>query len=187
MRRTVDIKQQQKLTVKVSVVLLREDIWRFASDDNRLNLWQCKGLAFVTQSNCRGLGETLSGTLTNPKANCEPDKDKLCFSFLSGSSCRVKFTASSLILVQSDCMWTAVWWLSGVSLLSCVVTQGHKCNFNLEPSQAFFFTCLSLNLSINDASSSVALTLSRITFSAFQETCKSGHVDNVFFSACCCV
>lgn len=125
--------------MKVCVVLLREDFWGFASDDSRLSSWQSRGLACVTQSNGRRLDKTLSGTLTYPKANCRPDKDTLSFSFLSGSSCRAKFSASSLILGQSDCMWTEVWWVSDVSELSCAVTWGHKCIFHLKPPQAFLY------------------------------------------------
>lgn len=95
-----------KTATTVCVVFVEEGFWGFGSDDNRLSSWQSKGLACVTESNCRRLDETLSGTFTNPKANCRPDKDKLSFSSLSGSSCRAKFTRSSLILGQSDWMWT---------------------------------------------------------------------------------
>lgn len=126
--------------IKQSVLfLLRGDFWGFASDDSRLSSWQSRGLACVNQSNCRRLDKTLSGTLTNPKANCRPDKDKLSFSFLSGSSSRAKFTASSLIPGQSDCMRTEVWWVSGMAVLSCAVTWGHKCNFHIKPWQAFLY------------------------------------------------
>lgn len=130
---TVEVQHEM---VKVCVVLLRKDFWGFSSDDTSLSLWHSRGLACVTQSNCRRLDKTLSGTLTNPKANCRSDKDRLSFSILSGSSCRARSTASSLILGQCHCMWAEVW--CGVSV-SCVLTWGHKCNFHLEAPQCFFF------------------------------------------------
>lgn len=57
-------------------------------------------------------------------------------SFLSGSSCGAKFTASSLILSQSDCKRR-----SGglVRVLSCTVTRGHKCIFHLKPPEAYLY------------------------------------------------
>lgn len=113
------------------------DFWGFASDDSRLSSWQSRGLACVTQSNCRRLEETLSGTLMNRKANCRPDKDKLSFSFLTRSSCRAKFTSSSLILGQSECTRTEVWWVSGLSVLSCADTLLSQVYLSSQASTSF--------------------------------------------------
>lgn len=115
---------------------MREDFWGFASDDSGLSSWQSRGLACVTRSNCRRLDKTLSGTLTNPKANCRPDKDKLSFSLLTGSYCRAKFTVSSLIHGQSHRLRTEAFWAPAVSEISVAITWGHKCICYLKPPPA---------------------------------------------------
>lgn len=128
--------KSQCKTVEVCVVLFGGGyLGGFASDDSRLSSWQSRGLACVTQSNCRRLVEPLSGTLAKPKANCRPDKDKRPLSFLTGSSYGAKFTTSSLIPGQSDCRRIKAWWVSGLSVLS----WGHKCIFHLESAQAFLY------------------------------------------------
>lgn len=124
-------------SVIVFVVLLRKDFWGLSSDDSRLCSWQSRGLACVSRSNCHRLNKTLSGTLTNPKANCRPDKDKRSFSFLSVSFCRAKISATSVILGQSGYMWAEVWWVSGVSVFPALLHEVTSATFILRLQRLF--------------------------------------------------